>query len=84
MGINAISFYMMEEGVNFVGSMRVLGNVPCIRCGFGDDCVMSAVKMMFGPQATVDSVGKNCFDEQPQTLKAAEELGKKIAEALVK
>jgi multimeric flavodoxin WrbA len=84
MGINAISFYMMEEGMNFVGSVRVLGNVPCIRCGHGDDCVMSAIKMMFGPTATVDTVGKNCFDEQPQTIKAAEELGRKIAENLSK
>lgn len=84
MGINAITFYMMEEGMNFVGSVRVLGNVPCIRCGFGDDCVMSGVKMMYGPQATVDTIGKNCFNEQPQTIEASKELGKKIAAALLK
>ena len=28
MGANAIMFYMMEEGMNFLGSIKVPGNVP--------------------------------------------------------
>jgi len=84
MGINAIKFYMMEEGVNFVGAVRVFGNVPCVRCGFGNECEMSGIKMMFGPQATVDSVGINCCDEKPETVKAAKELGEKIGQELTK
>ena len=36
MAINAIMFYMMEEGMNFVGSVKILGNVPCIKCGYGN------------------------------------------------
>ncbi len=82
MGINAVQFYMMEEGMNFVGAVRVLGNVPCVRCGFGDECMASGLKMMFGPNSTVDSVGINNFEEIPETVKAAEELGQKIAQAL--
>lgn len=82
MGINAIMFYMMEEGMNFVGSVKVLGNVPCIKCGKGDECKMSGVKMMFGPNATVESVGVNKFEDQPEAVNAARELGKKIAEVL--
>ncbi len=82
MGVNAIMFYMMEEGMDFMGSVKVLGNVPCIRCGKGDECPMSGLKMIFGPDATVDTVAKHAFEDQPAALDAAKELGRKIGEAL--
>ncbi|MES0337683.1 MAG: flavodoxin family protein [Candidatus Magnetobacterium sp. LHC-1] len=82
MGENAIRFYMMEEGMNFLGSVRVQGNVPCVICGHGDECKMSAVKMLYGSEATVDSVGINKFEYQLDATSAAVGLGKKIAEAL--
>lgn len=82
MGVDAIRFYMMEEGMNFVGYVKILGNVPCIKCGYGDECKMSGVKMIYGPNATVKSVGINRFEERPEAVNAARELGKKIAQAL--
>jgi multimeric flavodoxin WrbA len=82
MGVNAIRFYMMEEGMNFVGAVKILGNVPCVKCGYGDECKMSAVKMIYGSDATVDSVGIKAFEKQPIALDAAQELGRKIAEVL--
>ncbi|AKB85623.1 flavodoxin family protein [Methanococcoides methylutens] len=81
-GINAISYYFMEEGMEAVGSVRILGNNPCVRCKFGDDCEMSGIKMMFGPDATKASVGINRFEDQPEAVAAAKELGKNIAEYL--
>ena len=78
-GINAIKFYMMEEGMEFVGEVRTSGNVPCIKCGHGDDCRMSGVKMLYGPEATVASVGVNTFADQPEANEAAVALGKAIA-----
>ena len=84
MGVNAIVFCMMEEGMKFVGALKVQGNVPCIRCGFGDSCKMSGVKMLHGSTASVDSVGVKRFEEQPIAIRGAEELGRKIAEALKK
>ncbi|MDA0525365.1 flavodoxin family protein [Methanococcoides alaskense] len=81
-GINAISYYMMEEGMESVGSVIVLGNNPCVRCIFGDECDMSGIKMMFGPDATKASVGINRFEDQPEAVEAAKELGKNIAEHL--
>ena len=82
MGVNAVMFYMMEEGIQFVGALKIQGNVPCVRCGFGDQCKMSGLKMLYGPMATVDSVGIKSFESQPQNLNAARELGQKLAEAL--
>ena len=81
-GINAIKFYMMEEGMEFLGGVTVLGNVPCIKCGHGDECSMSGVKMLFGPEATVDSVGVQSVEEQEEAVAAANKLGKDIAERL--
>lgn len=82
MGVNAVMFYMMEEGMQFVGVLKIQGNVPCVRCGFGDECKMSGIKMMYGPTATVDSVDIKDFDSQPRSLDSARELGRKLAEAL--
>ncbi len=78
-GVNAIKFYMMEEGMEFVGDVRVMGNVPCIKCGHGDECKMSGIKMLSGPEATVSSVGVKIFEEQSEAVEAAVKLGKDIA-----
>lgn len=81
-GVNAVRFYMMEEGMNFVGAVKISGNVPCIKCGYGDTCKMSGIAMLYGPDATVDSVGCKSVETTPLALESAEDLGRKIAEAL--
>ena len=81
-GVNAIKFYMMEEGMDFVGEVVVRGNVPCIRCGFGDECAVSGLKMLFGAEATVASVGVQNAEEQSATIEMAIKLGNKIADRL--
>jgi multimeric flavodoxin WrbA len=82
MGLNAIQFFMMEEGMNFVGAVKLQGNVPCIKCGKGDVCKMSGIKMIYGPEATVDSVGVQRFEEQPMNVDEAADLGRQLAAAL--
>jgi multimeric flavodoxin WrbA len=82
MGVNAIKFYMMEEGMDYVGDVRLRGNVPCIRCGFGDECPVSGLKMLFGPEATVASIGVQTAEEQPAVIEAAIMLGREIASRL--
>jgi multimeric flavodoxin WrbA len=79
MGVSAIQFYMMEEGMIFVGAVKVPGNVPCMKCSFVDECKMSGIPMLYGPDATVESVGIKSFEEQPVAMEAAKELGRKIA-----
>ncbi len=78
-----IAFWMTEEGMENLGSMIVEGNVPCIRCGRGDACPMSGVKMIFGPEATVESVGVHTFEEDPALLEAAKDLAEKIRRAVL-
>ena len=77
-----IAFWMMEEGMTNLGAMVLLGNLPCIRCGHGDNCQMSGVKMLHGPAATVESVGVRTFDADAQMVHHADELGRQIREAV--
>ncbi len=81
-GINAIKCYMMEEGMDFVGEVQVKGNVPCIKCGKGDECNMSGIAMIYGEESTVSSVGVKTFEEQEEAVAAAIQLGKDIAKRL--
>ena len=82
MGANAVMFYMAEEGMNFAGSVKIMGNPPCIKCGRGDTCEMSGVKMLYGETATVASVGVNTFECQPDAIAAVRDLGEKIGKML--
>ena len=63
MGVNAIKFFMMEEGMDYLGAVECLGNVPCIKCENSKDCEMSGIKMIFGEEATPESVGINTFED---------------------
>jgi multimeric flavodoxin WrbA len=78
-----IGFWMMEEGMQNLGSMVILGNVPCIRCGHGDQCEMSGIKMLSGPDATIASVGVRRFVDQPPLGEDARQLGQRIREAVL-
>ncbi|WP_027370784.1 flavodoxin family protein [Desulfovermiculus halophilus] len=81
-GVQAIQAYMMEEGMEFLGGVKIRGNIPCLTCGFGDECATAGLKMIFGPQATVDSVGLTHFEDQTQALQEARELGENIRASL--
>ena len=78
-----INIWMMEEAMVNVGSMVILGNPPCIRCGYGDQCEFSGIKMLHGPEATVASVGVRQFEEGDALVNGARELGAKIRVAVL-
>jgi len=78
-----IGIWMMEEGMVNVGSMVILGNAPCIRCGYGDQCEFSGVKMLHGPDATVASLGVRRFEDGEPLVNGARELGVKIRAAVL-
>ncbi|MBI4556650.1 MAG: flavodoxin family protein [Candidatus Hydrogenedentes bacterium] len=79
-----IGCWMMEEGITNLGSLVILGNVPCIRCGHGDECEMSGIKMLWGPEATVASVGVRSLEDDPDLLGIAEKLGQEIRQAVLR
>ncbi|MBN2475920.1 MAG: flavodoxin family protein [Pirellulales bacterium] len=81
--LSQIAMWMKEEGIENLGSLVVEGNVPCIRCGRGDACPASGVKVLHGPEATVASVGVRTFEEDESLLRNAEQLGEKIRAAVL-
>ncbi len=82
LGIGAIQSYMMEEGMNFVGGVNVMGNVPCVNCGEDGQCSVSGLKMIFGPNATFEEIGINRLEDSPETIAALEKLGQDIGTAV--
>lgn len=78
-----IAFWMMEEGIINLGSMVLLGNVPCIRCGYGDECKASGIKMIHGPEATVASVGVRAFEDDESLIATARALAEKVRESVL-
>jgi multimeric flavodoxin WrbA len=78
-----IRYWMVEEGILEIGGVLVLGNVPCIRCGHGDECSVSGIKLVHGSEATVASVGKQKFEEDPLAVDNATQLAQQIRRAVL-
>jgi hypothetical protein len=72
----------VKTNVCVIGALQLTGNVPCVRCGSGDECKMSGIKLVYGPDATTDTVGIRDFEQQVMKLDEAKPLGAALAEAL--
>ncbi|MFW5693130.1 MAG: flavodoxin family protein [Thermoguttaceae bacterium] len=81
--LSQIGFWMAEEGIEHLGSLVLEGNLPCIRCGRGDTCEVSGIKMMHGPDATVASVGVHTFEEDDALVAQAAQLGQALRAAVL-
>lgn len=77
-GIQAIKHFMIEEGMKFIGGVSLLGNVPCVRCGQDGQCQMSGLKMIYGQDATPESVGIHDFENDPKKVTELQQLGEAI------
>ncbi len=79
-GLQAVRNYMIAEGMNFVGGISIVGNIPCVKCGDGGQCRQSGMKLMFGKDATLENVGIRKLEDSPGTVAALEKLGRDIVE----
>ena len=80
-GISAIQNYMIAESMFFIGGVSILGNVPCLACDAKDQCGVSALKMLFGKDATPNNVAINSVENDPEAVATLEKLGTDIVEA---
>ena len=78
-GISAIQNYMLAESMSFIGGVSILGNVPCVACD--DQCGVSALKILFGKDATPENVKINSVEDDSETVAALEKLGTDIIAA---
>lgn len=70
------------EHMELVGQLSVQGNLPCLTCGEGDDCEMSGVQLLFGPDAKTTDFEYNKVEDQEQVWAEAIRLGGQIGELL--
>jgi multimeric flavodoxin WrbA len=76
--ISSVANYMKTEGMEIVGSVGVVGNVPCIRCGPGEHCIMSGLKRRFGPDIVRSSVKIQNVEDQKNVVVALVAMGTEI------
>lgn len=52
------------ERMDLAGQLTVQGNLPCLTCGEGDGCEMSAVKILFGEDAKTADIDYARVEDQ--------------------
>ncbi len=70
------------ERMNLVGQLAVQGNLPCLTCGEGDECEMSGLKVMYGPDAKTSDYGYLRVEDQKEVLEEAIRIGRLMGERI--
>ena len=70
------------ERMELVGQLTIQGNIPCLTCGKGDDCEMSAVPKAFGPDAKTSDYGYSRVEDQKDVWREAIRIGRLNGEHL--
>ncbi|MCF8105121.1 MAG: flavodoxin family protein [Desulfohalobiaceae bacterium] len=74
-----VSAALQMEGMEVLGRLRAAGNVPCLVCGHGEECPISALPWLFGEETKITS-DKFCrIENQDKVLIQARELGQTLA-----
>ncbi len=74
-----IKLALSHEKVEVLGQIKVIGNVKCANCGFGEQCPMSAFSRLFDGDAEALHAGYCKAEEQNDVWPHAQTLGKEIA-----
>ncbi|MHA1257619.1 MAG: hypothetical protein ACTSPS_18695 [Promethearchaeota archaeon] len=82
--VEAISREMRMENMKIVGSVKIIGNVPCLTCGEGGQCKMSGARQLFSPNAEISSKLCVAVEDQPEVWEKLNRLGKKLSKRLSK
>jgi hypothetical protein len=70
------------ERMDLVGQLTVQGNLPCLTCGEGDECEMSGLKVMYGPNAKTSDFRYLRVEDQNEVWEEATRIGRLIGERL--
>lgn len=74
---NSIALEMTMDRMNVIGQFIIKGNIPCLTCGYGNDCEMSGVKFIHGKNAKATK--DNCVRVENQKVwKELQLIGKKL------
>jgi multimeric flavodoxin WrbA len=70
------------EHMELVGQLTIQGNLPCLNCGEGDECKMSAVKIMYGLDAKTSDFEYARVEDQKEVWEEASRIGRLIGERI--
>jgi multimeric flavodoxin WrbA len=70
------------EHMELVGQLTIQGNLPCLTCGEGDECKMSAVKIMYGLDAKTSDFEYARVEDQKEVWEEASRIGRLISERI--
>jgi hypothetical protein len=70
------------ERMDLIGQLTIQGNLPCLTCGEGDECEMSALKVMYGPDARTTDFGYTKVEDQKEVWEEAVRIGRLIGKRL--
>lgn len=70
------------EQMVLIGQLSIQGNLPCLTCGEGNHCKMSAVKMIYGPDARTSEYKYLRVEDQNKVWEEAMQIGQIIGERL--
>ena len=76
--ISSVKHFMNIEGMDVVGAVGVVGNVPCLLCGPGEHCALSGVKKIFGPDVVRASIKIQKLEDQKDVIAALVTMGTEI------
>lgn len=72
------------ERMELVGQLSIQGNLPCLSCGQGDNCQMSAVTLMYGTDANTSDIGYSRVESQKDVWNQAAQIGQLMGNRLQK
>jgi multimeric flavodoxin WrbA len=73
---------MIMDRMDLLGQLKAQGSAPCLTCGEGDTCEMSAVPLLFGENATASADKCVQIEDQQEVWDEGIRLGKVISERL--
>lgn len=72
------------ERMELMGQLSIQGNLPCLTCGEGDECEMSGVQLLYGPDAKTSEIGYTRVEDQEKVWAEAARIGRRIGQRLQK
>jgi multimeric flavodoxin WrbA len=77
---NYFDRYLMTK---YQGALSLDGNVPCLTCGYGEDCPGSGFLGQYGPGAKITPDKFSVFQENPNVQRKARDLGQAMAKVIL-
>ncbi len=75
--LHSMAVELNKERMNHIAQLSIIGNVPCLTCGYGDNCEFSGAKKLFGPN--IKASAELCVGVETQPVwKEATEIAKII------